>query len=642
MKTIRRLYLYGVAFIALQSLMWGIINLLRMLLGGTPFKSEAASLYIALIIVGLSIYLFHWLLAQRGIKDSPEERAAVPRKLYLYGELVATVIPAGMNNTNLIEDTLFRLFGGTLHSAWYPDLVNNLVAIGIAGIFWLYHWHIIRADAQAEPERGWQATLRRLYFYAVAFSGLAMLTSGAFGIVTTLARLGLRGAPQYAEVGWWRYRVSYSIAISLVGLLGWLWHWRYAQKQFAARGVGEEKSTIRKLYAYLIVFTAAVVTLSAAAYVSYTIWSNLLAVNTNSNSLPLQLVEPLTAILLGIVWWVYHWNTLKSDAADAAEAPQQASIRRLYFYLISSVGLTMLAIGIAGLLRMVIRVAGGWTPDSGIISDWLKQQFSLFISMSAVGLPAWLFHWLRVQRVAVSSANTGMDERQAIARKGYLYAFVFIAALVILGSAAWLCYRLLMAVLTQDIPADFIAQLGEAIAYTIIAAVVWVYHWQTIARDGKLEDAEWEKRLAQFSVVLLDAGELGELLEKYLRRELPQAPIVTFPQKTRQAEIISEARLIVASWQAALLSEFAEAIRRSAAHKLLLPLPVELWHWVGAPLEELEEWAEHAARQARQIAMGRAESGKEFTAGGIVGLIGVMLLLLIIFAAGLVPFMEFD
>ncbi|MDD2920887.1 MAG: DUF5671 domain-containing protein [Anaerolineales bacterium] len=66
MKTIRRLYFYAIAFISMEVVLWGIISLLRSMLGKIIVDSASAlAQALSLILVGAPIFLFHWLWAQR-------------------------------------------------------------------------------------------------------------------------------------------------------------------------------------------------------------------------------------------------------------------------------------------------------------------------------------------------------------------------------------------------------------------------------------------------------------------------------------------------------------------------------------------------------------------------------------------------
>src|SRR5258706_3578244 len=98
MKTIRRLYFYAVAFISLEVILWGTISLVRSFFGnriedGVQTLAQA----ISLILVGVPIFLFHWIFAQRFSASDDEEKTATVRAVFLYGILLATLIPVIQN-----------------------------------------------------------------------------------------------------------------------------------------------------------------------------------------------------------------------------------------------------------------------------------------------------------------------------------------------------------------------------------------------------------------------------------------------------------------------------------------------------------------------------------------------------------------
>ncbi len=91
MNTMKRLYIYGVSFVALVVTANGTSLLLRYLLdlvtgrriaGGT---AEQLSLGVAMIVVAAPLWTVHWLMARRQVDRDPQETGAVLRKLYIYG-----------------------------------------------------------------------------------------------------------------------------------------------------------------------------------------------------------------------------------------------------------------------------------------------------------------------------------------------------------------------------------------------------------------------------------------------------------------------------------------------------------------------------------------------------------------------------
>ena len=112
--TLRRLYYYGLAFVALMVSASGAVMLVDYVsdsFGGPEILSRGATqlaMAIALTVVATPIWLFHWILAQRAISRFPSEIRAVSRKVYL---TVVLGVSAALGAFGLIS-LLRWLFGG--------------------------------------------------------------------------------------------------------------------------------------------------------------------------------------------------------------------------------------------------------------------------------------------------------------------------------------------------------------------------------------------------------------------------------------------------------------------------------------------------------------------------------------------------
>ena len=91
--------------------------------------------------------------------------------------------------------------------------------------------------------------VRRLYFYAAAFIGLQMLAAGARDLLAALLER-LVAAPALGSPGESALRLSADIALLLIGLPLWYFHWRVAQRGIARPE--EQQAAIRRLYLYLV------------------------------------------------------------------------------------------------------------------------------------------------------------------------------------------------------------------------------------------------------------------------------------------------------------------------------------------------------------------------------------------------------
>ena len=132
MSSVRRGYIYLACIASLESVAWAAIALLRGLLVPDTFRSvEDTAWPIAVIVVGLPIFLAHWLWAQRLASGEAEERGAVVRRLYLYGAMATFLGPFVANAVDLL-DGLLRLALGPRYGSFQVNLiVHHLVAMGV-------------------------------------------------------------------------------------------------------------------------------------------------------------------------------------------------------------------------------------------------------------------------------------------------------------------------------------------------------------------------------------------------------------------------------------------------------------------------------------------------------------------------------
>ena len=94
MRTIRRLYFYLLALIGSQAVVWGAVNLLRTLFDqGVSGPVTVLATGLSLVIVGLPVFLLHWLVAQRDASRDEEEHTSRIRAVFLYAVRVWTLIP---------------------------------------------------------------------------------------------------------------------------------------------------------------------------------------------------------------------------------------------------------------------------------------------------------------------------------------------------------------------------------------------------------------------------------------------------------------------------------------------------------------------------------------------------------------------
>src|SRR5512138_1701083 len=157
MKSIRRLYFYLVAFISIEVVLWGLVGLLRSVVDRTVVGgADALARALALILVGVPIFLIHWLWVQRAAAQDEEEKTATLRAVFLYVILLATLIPVVQNLLSFIDRSLVQgagLGAGRAFSAFRNQtLADNLIAIVMNGIVAAYFWNLLRGEWATLPD----------------------------------------------------------------------------------------------------------------------------------------------------------------------------------------------------------------------------------------------------------------------------------------------------------------------------------------------------------------------------------------------------------------------------------------------------------------------------------------------------------
>jgi hypothetical protein len=647
MGKVRRGYIYIVSFVGLQSVAWAVISLLRDLLVPGKYTSVGSMAWqIALIIIGLPIYVVHWLWAQRLARREPEERESVLRRLYTYGAMGVAVAVFVSSAFELLT-ILMRLALGTFsdyRSRSPTDLIiHYLVAVAVMALTWFYHRRVLVADTRAAPETGGGATVRRLYLYGFTVAGLTMTIMAAIALLEWL--MVQIGGP---EITGSQAGITREIVRLVVGVPLWLIFWTRAQRLFASGDEAERASVVRKLYLYVTVFIAVMAVVTATTFVLAGGLSRLLAVTSGGDGGDIR--EALAIIIPMGLLWVYHAYVLRRDAERAEEQPGQAWVRQLYRYLVADVGLGAVLIGLGGIISVLIRYLSGARFLTGI-----PEEVAWFTALLIAGLPVWILPWRQAQIAAGAPGRVGEEERGSIVRKIYLYFYLFIATMTMLSSGVYIVYRLISLLLGERGSGNLLADLGQAIAFSLIAVAVWLYHGSILRREGRRAKEAQAERLASLRVTVMDAddGSLGRALVDELGRALPGIDLHAFGLTPEASEVLgtsvdaadvpaalAESAVIIGPWVisvaggagGAVDAEIARAVNDSPARKLLIPVPGDGWEWVGVDSLKSKEIVRQAVQSVRQIVAGEAvKQARRMSAGAIAGLIFGVLFMLIAF-----------
>jgi uncharacterized protein DUF5671 len=533
MKSIRRLYFYLVAFISIEVVVWGLVGLLRSIVDQTiSGGADALAQALALILVGVPIFLIHWLWAQRAAAGEEEEKTASLRAIFLYAILLATLIPVVQNVLSFIDRSLVQVTGlGVARSFSIfreQTIADNLIAIIMNGIVAAYFWNILRGDwaTLVDPLKGTEgkenfSDVRRLYRYIWMLYGLLMTVFGAQQILRYLFYVP---GDVLGEIG--REVVVNGIALLVVGTPVWVYSWRVIQDSLA--DTAEMGSVLRLGILYLLALGGVITVITAAWMVMNTILNVVFGRSTTFAQLIQDIGGPISiGVPLGLVW-AYYGYWLKRHIEAAGDPVRQAALRRLYNYILSFIGLLVAFVGVATLFNFIIDVI----TDFGLsFSDSLRTNLTASISSLIVGLPLWLSMWRPMQAEAMSSGELGDHARRSVLRKAYLYLALFGSVIGGMATAVGLVYQLLRVVLTGNGGSDFINTLLNLAQLLFLFIMVLMYHLSVLRADGaSTADALAEKQTG-YSVLVVDSGNgFVESVKAALTKFAPRTPVtVTTP-----------------------------------------------------------------------------------------------------------------
>lgn len=666
MTTLRRLYLYAVAFVSLETVIWGLIGLARAYF--VPPREEVLAATIAtslsLFLVGLPVFIVHWYLAQRGARANPQERSARLRAVFLYGALLATLLPAQQDTLALIERTLAQIFGlpgGDLGSG--QALVDNLSSILANGLAAAWVLRTQRSDWIAGPQDDEYANVRRLHRHFWLIYGLGLAVAGASEALAALIRLPAPGGDEL------RFMLSAGLARLLVGAPIWLLSWRILQH--AWQELGERQASTRLVALTFLLVAAAGATLVSAYGALRQALLLLVGGLTPGVEFLRYLSPPLGSLLpLGLAWG-YARRLLAADlAAQPVETGAGAGrgrfarllsggalsrlggrlgglgaaaqlrrslaparlpeLRRLVLYALALFGLAGCIYGLHELLAV------GFDRLAGTLDENWRRTLSQGLAALVVGLPTWLVAWTRLSREATLEGEAGERARRTVFRRAFLYASLFAGVIGAMFSMGALVYQLVRAALGAPEPNLLVNSLQQLKA-ALLFALLGVFHGAVMRQDAQVAERVVRRRQAQFPLLLLapDEGEFADVLVAALSQEAPGVPVAVHPySQGAPDETLSAARAVVLPVE--LLARPSEALRLwlqgFAGPRLVLPTPVEGWQWITGDERPLRTLARQCARQVRMLAEGERDelrlSGAWQTAVLVIGVIAGLALLI--------------
>ncbi len=630
MRTVRRLYLYLVAFLSLEVLLWGIIGLAREAADTTTVGGGVQRLAtaLALLIVGVPVFGVHWGLAQGLARREAEERAAPTRALFLYAVLLATLIPCVQNLLALFTRALLYRLALPVHLAWVggqQTWLDNLIALFLNALTAAVFWQLLRAEWKQLDQIQAFADVRRLYRYTWLFYSLLLLIVGVQQM--------LRSVLLISQVEPLTYTATVAsgvngLALASTGASLWAYIWLTIQRSLADEG--ERQSLLRLAVLYLLSLAGISSVLTSGAMVVHWLLRLLLG---EAMTMAAWLEKVATPISVGVALgglWGYYGNVLTRTLREVSDAPQRAAMRRLYFYILSAAGLTATFLGLNLLLRFVLYTL--WADVLGTIGA-LRSDLAAALATLLVSLPLWWLTWRPMQGEAMVAGEAGDHARRSVTRKAYLYLALFAGVVGGMVATGMLIYLLLLVVLGQP-PADLTVRVLGSLRLLALFALLGGYHALALRHDGRLAEAVLTERQAAFPVLILDPEDgFASRLAAAIRAQAPGVPVILAPLSQNVAvEGEPRAVLLPADVAFTLPASWRKWLAEFPGYRLMIPRTQGQWIWSSGTLSD-DLVLRYTAQTLRLLAEGRPGRAFGIPSVWLIGLsiFGVLFLLQLLF-----------
>jgi hypothetical protein len=305
-------------------------------------------------------------------------------------------------------------------------------------------------------------SIRRLYFYLVAFISIEVVVWGVVGLLRSIVDDVISGGED---------SLALSLASILVSVPIFLIHWLWAQRA-AARDGEEKTATLRAVFFYAILLATLIpVVQNLLSFVDRALiqGTGLEVTRAFSAFREQTLADNLIAIIMNGIVAAYFWNILRGEWATLPEKENFADVRRLYRYIWMLYGLLLTVFGAQQILRFLLYIPGD------ILGELGREVVVNGTALVVVGTPVWVYSWRLIQDSLVDPAEMGSS-----LRLGILYLLALGGVITVITAASIVVNAVLTWLLGADwtFP-DFIQQISGPISIGVPLGLVWAYygHW---------------------------------------------------------------------------------------------------------------------------------------------------------------------
>ena len=305
-------------------------------------------------------------------------------------------------------------------------------------------------------------TIRRLYFYAVAFISMEVVLWGLIGLARSIFSDSVGGGVD---------QLAQALALILVGVPVFGIHWWAAQRS-AKKDAGEHESGVRAFFLYAallgllfplvqngLAFLNRLILTAFDLSVSRAIFGGYQSLNDN-----------LIAALMNALLAAYFISVLRADWQNVKDNTSLKITRRIYRYIWVFYSLIMSIAGVQQILRFLLSPSA--TSSTYYTDDvW----FANGLVLTLVGVPLWLWTWKVVQ-----DSTSDEAERTSLLRLGVLYLLSLSGVIFVLSVTGIVVNNFLQMILGEINTFHYLMiEISEPLSIGIPLGAVWAYygHW---------------------------------------------------------------------------------------------------------------------------------------------------------------------
>ncbi len=406
LSALRKLFLYAASGVAagfaLFNAYFVVDEVAQLALGGSVADSliwPSGWLHrLGMIVIGLALLRYFQQIAYLdGDRGEEFDWAGTWRRLYqtALGAVALWLVITGIGG--LIEVLLRELLPGAdgfLATSWTRYSLTDAIAKAlVGGVLLRVNWQRWRNLAAAHPGEA-QAALRRFYLYVAVVAGALTVLLPLAALLNDVL-LALFGALEWTASSF-RDDLTTAVAYVPVGLVIWLWHWRYLQAEAAAHGESEPGAMIRRLYYYLVAATGLVM-----------LWFGLVEVVQAVLDIALgqggvgdhfwadPLATGLSLLAVGAPIWAYHWQVMQRVARrddPTGQAERASGPRKVFLYGVALVSALVVLFFLGQVVYRLLLMALG-DPNASL------SELATVTNLASSGIAAiiWVYHVLAIR-----------------------------------------------------------------------------------------------------------------------------------------------------------------------------------------------------------------------------------------------------